>query len=220
MNGGALATAGNLVFHGSGDGALAAYRANDGVKLWEAVIGIAVMAPPISYRVNGEQYVAVSVGMGGSAGLNMTEFDYQNAGYVIAWKLGGKASLPAVEKRPAGVVQVEPTSASPGAHRRGAGALLAALLPLPRHGHQERRRAARPALLLARDARTLERHRARRDSRRPRHGELCRRDRAGRRRGDPGLRDRAGVPRADPPRARGALALRAGRVSAGEWVAD
>jgi quinohemoprotein ethanol dehydrogenase len=113
VNGGALATAGNLVFHGSGDGTLAAYRANDGAKLWEAVVGIAVMAPPISYRVNGEQYVAVSVGMGGSAGLNMTEFDYQNAGFVLAWKLGGKASLPAVEKRPAGVVQVESTSASP-----------------------------------------------------------------------------------------------------------
>jgi quinohemoprotein ethanol dehydrogenase len=63
--------------------------------------------------VNGEQYVAVSVGMGGSAGLNMTEFDYQNAGYVIAWKLGGKASLPVVEKRPPGRVQVPMTDASP-----------------------------------------------------------------------------------------------------------
>jgi quinohemoprotein ethanol dehydrogenase len=114
VNGGALATAGNLVFHGSGDGALAAYRANDGVMLWEAPVGIAVIAPPISYRVNGEQYVAVSVGMGGSAGLNLTEFDYQNAGYVIAWKLGGKASLPVVEKRPPGRVQVPMTDVSAG----------------------------------------------------------------------------------------------------------
>ncbi len=112
VNGGALATAGNLVFHGSGDGALAAYRANDGEKLWEAAIGIAVMAPPISYRVNGDQYVAVTVGIGGSAGLNLTEFDYQNAGYVIAWKLGGRATLPAVEKRPPGRVQVPMTNAS------------------------------------------------------------------------------------------------------------
>jgi quinohemoprotein ethanol dehydrogenase len=113
VNGGALATAGNLVFQGSGDGGLVAYRATDGVPLWEAKIGIAVMAPPISYRVNGEQYVAVTVGMGGSAGLNMTEFDYQNAGYVIGWKLGGKAPLPRVEKRPPGVVQLASTSASP-----------------------------------------------------------------------------------------------------------
>ena len=113
VNGGALATAGNLVFQGSGDGALAAYRANDGAKLWQAEIGIAVMAPPISYRVDGEQHVAVSVGIGGSAGLNMTEFAYRNAGYVIAWKLGGQATLPRVEERPPGRVAVPMTSASP-----------------------------------------------------------------------------------------------------------
>jgi quinohemoprotein ethanol dehydrogenase len=113
VNGGALATAGNLVFHGSGDGALTAYRATDGTKLWESPVGIAVMAPPISYRVNGEQYVAVTVGMGGSAGLNLTTFDYQNAGYVIAWKLGGGAKLPVVEKRAPGRVTVAPTEAPP-----------------------------------------------------------------------------------------------------------
>jgi quinohemoprotein ethanol dehydrogenase len=113
VNGGALATAGNLVFHGSGDGALAAYRATDGAKLWEATIGIAVMAPPISYRVDGVQYVAVTVGIGGSAGLNMTAFEYRNAGYVIAWKLGGAATLPAVEKRPPGVVSVPRPEALP-----------------------------------------------------------------------------------------------------------
>ncbi len=113
VNGGALATAGNLVFHGSGDGSFVAYRATDGAKLWEAPIGIGVMAAPISYRVGGEQLVAVSVGIGGSAGLNLTEFDYQNAGYVIAWKLGGGAKLPTVVKRPPGRVVVEPTDAPP-----------------------------------------------------------------------------------------------------------
>jgi len=113
VNGGVLATAGNLVFQGSGDGALVAYRASDGATLWQSDVGIAVMAPPISYRVNGEQYVAVSVGAGGSAGLNLTEFAYRNAGYVIAWKLGGAARLPAVEMRPPGIVAVEPTTASP-----------------------------------------------------------------------------------------------------------
>jgi PQQ-dependent dehydrogenase (methanol/ethanol family) len=119
VNGGALATAGNLVFHGSGDGALVAYRATDGALLWEAPVGIAVMAPPISYRTGGEQYVAVSVGVGGSAGLNLTEFDYQNAGYVIAWKLGGKAALPKVVKRPPGVVQVAANDAPPERVARG-----------------------------------------------------------------------------------------------------
>jgi mono/diheme cytochrome c family protein len=132
VNGGALATAGNLVFHGSGDGALAAYRATDGAKLWEAPIGIAVMAPPVTYRVVGEQYVAVTVGMGGSAGLNMTSFDYENAGYVLAWKLGGKAALPRVEKRPPGRVTVAPTHAPP--ERIAAGGALYAEHCLRCHG--------------------------------------------------------------------------------------
>jgi quinohemoprotein ethanol dehydrogenase len=113
VSGGALATAGNLVFKASGDGTLGAYRATDGGKLWEAPIGIGVMAAPISYRAGGEQHVAVSVGIGGSAGLNLTEFDYQNAGYVIAWKLGGGARLPTVAKRPPGRVLVAPTDAPP-----------------------------------------------------------------------------------------------------------
>jgi quinohemoprotein ethanol dehydrogenase len=119
VNGGVLATAGNLVFQGSGDGALVAYRATDGVPLWRAEVGIAVMAPPVAYRTGGEQYVAVTVGMGGSAGLNMTTFDYVNAGYVIAWRLGGKAALPVPVKRPPGVVQVAPTEASAERIARG-----------------------------------------------------------------------------------------------------
>jgi len=132
VNGGALATAGNLVFHGSGDGALAAYRATDGAKLWESQIGIGVIAPPISYRVDGEQYMAVSVGIGGSAALNMTEFDYQNAGYVIAWKLGGKALLPDVRKREPGEVVVAPTEAKP--ERIAEGQALYAVHCLRCHG--------------------------------------------------------------------------------------
>ncbi|MFI5320623.1 MAG: PQQ-dependent dehydrogenase, methanol/ethanol family, partial [Myxococcota bacterium] len=49
MHGGVLATAGNLVFHGTGsDATLAAYRATDGELLWEAVAPTAVMAAPIS----------------------------------------------------------------------------------------------------------------------------------------------------------------------------
>jgi PQQ-dependent dehydrogenase (methanol/ethanol family) len=119
VNGGALATAGNLVFHGSGDGALVAYRATDGTELWRADVGIAVMAPPVAYRTGGEQYVAVTVGVGGSAGLNLTTFDYVNAGYVIAWKLGGKAALPRPVKRPPGVVHVAPSGASPERIARG-----------------------------------------------------------------------------------------------------
>jgi mono/diheme cytochrome c family protein len=48
-----------------------------------------------------------------AAGLNLAQFDYQNAGYVIAWKLGGTARLPTVVKRRPGRVVVEPIEAPP-----------------------------------------------------------------------------------------------------------
>ena len=99
INAGVLATGANLVFQGGGDGAFVAYRATDGEPLWKSEVGIAVMAGPVSYEVDDEQYVAVLVGAGGSAGLNLAVLDYQNAGYVIAYKLGGKARLPEVVPR-------------------------------------------------------------------------------------------------------------------------
>ncbi len=95
MHGGTLATAGGLVFHGTGgDATLAAYRATDGELLWEAQAPSAVIAAPISYAVKGEQYVAVEIGAGGSAGMNFSRIAYENAGYVAAFKLGGSAKLP------------------------------------------------------------------------------------------------------------------------------
>lgn len=50
VNGGVLSTAGNLVFKGSGDGVLAAYRATDGEPLFSADLGIGIMAPPSPTR--------------------------------------------------------------------------------------------------------------------------------------------------------------------------
>ena len=99
VNGGALATGANLVFQGNGDGRFVAYRADDGAPLWTSEVGVAVMAGPVSYEIDGEQYVAVLAGAGGAAGLNLTMLAYQNAGYVIAYKRGGEASLPKVKPR-------------------------------------------------------------------------------------------------------------------------
>ncbi|MEE3332438.1 MAG: PQQ-dependent dehydrogenase, methanol/ethanol family, partial [Myxococcota bacterium] len=70
-NGGALATAGNLVFQGSADGRLIAYRASDGEPLWESPAGTGVMAGPVTYSVDGVQYVAVAAGWGGSFPMGM-----------------------------------------------------------------------------------------------------------------------------------------------------
>jgi quinohemoprotein ethanol dehydrogenase len=68
-NGGALATAGNLVFQGTGDGYLHAYDASSGKELWRFNAGLGIIAPPMSYSVNGHQYVSVLVGYGGSAAV-------------------------------------------------------------------------------------------------------------------------------------------------------
>ncbi len=99
MNGGTLATAGNLVFQGTGRGTFAAYRASDGERLFEARTGTGVIAPPITYTVGGEQYVSVLAGLGGGLALASADpppdtLATGNAGHVLAWKLGGKASLP------------------------------------------------------------------------------------------------------------------------------
>ena len=60
--GGALATAGNLVFMGEGDGYFDAFDATSGTKLWKFNLGAGVNAPPITYTVDGVQYIAVAAG--------------------------------------------------------------------------------------------------------------------------------------------------------------
>ncbi len=60
--GGVLATAGNLVFMGEGDGYLDAFDATNGNRLWRFNLGAGVNAPPVTYAVNGEQYIAVAAG--------------------------------------------------------------------------------------------------------------------------------------------------------------
>jgi quinohemoprotein ethanol dehydrogenase len=98
--GGVLATAGNLVFQGQVDGKFSAYTADTGKELWRFHAQAAVIAAPISYRVNGRQYVTVLVGIGTSPGL-----DWRALGGVIidartqrkrvlTFALDGRAKLP------------------------------------------------------------------------------------------------------------------------------
>jgi len=99
-NGGVVATAGNLVFQGTGMGELVAYRADNGERLWSAETQAGVLAAPISYSVDGEQYIAVEVGWGGAFGLAAGELARDshisaNLPRVLVYKLGGAAALPA-----------------------------------------------------------------------------------------------------------------------------
>jgi quinohemoprotein ethanol dehydrogenase len=99
--GGTMATGGDLVFQGRIDGRFAAYDARTGKQLWSFAAGAPVVAPPISYRVNGTQYVTVLTGNGAgggglfSPGNARFDADYYLPRRVLTFALGGKASLPA-----------------------------------------------------------------------------------------------------------------------------
>ena len=60
--GGILTTAGNLVFNGTLDGTFAAYDGKTLAELWSINLGAGINAPPITFSINGKQYVAVLVG--------------------------------------------------------------------------------------------------------------------------------------------------------------
>lgn len=91
--GGVLSTSGNLVFEGTASGQLVVYSADEGKKLKEIEVGTGIMAAPMSYEVDGEQYVAVMVGYGGvrlsSGGNEGAMKKYRNVGRIIAFKLDG-----------------------------------------------------------------------------------------------------------------------------------
>ena len=95
-SGGVLATAGNLVFQGRSDGIFMAYRATDGAPLWKFDAGTGVMAPPVTYQVDGVQYITLMVGWGGAAGLlNRPGWGPSKAGFgrILTFALGASAQF-------------------------------------------------------------------------------------------------------------------------------
>jgi PQQ-dependent dehydrogenase (methanol/ethanol family) len=78
--GGVLATAGNLVFTGEGNGNVNAYDAKSGAKLWSFQCGAGVNAPPTSYVVNGKQYIAVAAG-------GNSQLDFKRGNSIIVFTL-------------------------------------------------------------------------------------------------------------------------------------
>ena len=103
-NGGTLATGGDLVFQGSADGNFSAYDARTGRLLERKFTGTAIIAPPITYRVDGVQYVSVLAGFGGATFFMLDERNparkYVNTGRVLTFRLGGnEVPLPAEKPR-------------------------------------------------------------------------------------------------------------------------
>jgi quinohemoprotein ethanol dehydrogenase len=95
IGGGTVTTAGNLVFHVINDGRFVAYSADKGEKLFEIQTGRTDMAPPITYEVDGKQYLAFMGGLGRAAtivGPNDATVDHPPLLFVF--ELDGKAELP------------------------------------------------------------------------------------------------------------------------------
>jgi PQQ-dependent dehydrogenase (methanol/ethanol family) len=100
-NGGVLTTASGLVFQGTGSGKLVAYDAFDGTKLWETDTRTGIIAPPVTYEIDGEQYVAIMAGWGGAGPLilNMPGSAAAGNGRMLVYKLDGQEVLPTAPER-------------------------------------------------------------------------------------------------------------------------
>jgi quinohemoprotein ethanol dehydrogenase len=121
-----LTTAGNLVVQGTSAGKLMVYRADTGAVLREINVGTGIMAAPVTYEIDSEQYIAVLAGFGGAmAPLYPSEsapHRYQNYGRLLAFKLGGTSTPLPPRREPQTTPPPPPLpAATPGTVQRGAG---------------------------------------------------------------------------------------------------
>ena len=107
-NGGVLATAGGLVFQGDALGIFSAYDKETGERLWEFNTYTSMLAPPISFEIDGEQYVSILTGSGGGDLFGgeplppieiQASLTYNNFGRLLVFKLGGQKELPIPDVR-------------------------------------------------------------------------------------------------------------------------
>ncbi|SLK10158.1 quinohemoprotein ethanol dehydrogenase [Novosphingobium mathurense] len=94
-SGGAMATAGGLVMQGTADGFLDVYDARSGKRLRRVNIGTGVMAAPMTYTIDGVQYVAVMAGFGGALNVayptGAVAAERENYERLVVLKLDGAA---------------------------------------------------------------------------------------------------------------------------------
>ncbi|MEM1403621.1 MAG: PQQ-dependent dehydrogenase, methanol/ethanol family [Pseudomonadota bacterium] len=121
-NGGMLSTGGNLLFQGNADGELVAYRADSGEELWSFDAQTGIVAPPVTYRIDGEQYVAIVAGWGGSLALvgggALKAGAIPNRSRLMVFKLGGEEALPPAVDEPL-VIDPPPMVANADSVARG-----------------------------------------------------------------------------------------------------
>jgi quinohemoprotein ethanol dehydrogenase len=95
IGGGVVTTASNLVFQVTNEGKLLAYTADKGEKLFELQVGRTGMGPPITYDVDGKQYVAFVGGLGRSVmTAGPTDAKIDTPPMLFVFELDGKAPMP------------------------------------------------------------------------------------------------------------------------------
>ncbi|MFK8020906.1 MAG: PQQ-dependent dehydrogenase, methanol/ethanol family [Pseudomonadales bacterium] len=99
-NGGTLSTGGGLVFQGTVDGKFMAFDAKNGNELFNFETQNGIVGSPVSYAVDGVQYIALPVARGGGisliAGAQLQRDTAQ--GRIMAFRLSGADELPALVK--------------------------------------------------------------------------------------------------------------------------
>lgn len=104
-NGGVLSTAGNLVFQGDVDGVFNAFNAKTGERLWQFDSGNMISAAPMTYSVDGKQYVAVMSGFGTAWSKLAGKISWaddgprNNKSRLLVFSLEGNKTLPVEPRR-------------------------------------------------------------------------------------------------------------------------
>jgi mono/diheme cytochrome c family protein len=119
---GTLSTAGNLVFQGGQDNLFNAYDAATGERLWSADPQTAV-ASPVTYAIDGQQYIAIAVGFGGGfaaeGGPVAHDWKVPRLSRVLVYKLGGSHVLPPLPEDSRTMPKPAPVTASADVVMRG-----------------------------------------------------------------------------------------------------
>jgi quinohemoprotein ethanol dehydrogenase len=98
-NSGVMTTS-DLVFQGTAEGDFNAMDARTGKVIWTKNLGTGIVAPPITYLVDGVQYVTIAVGWGGVQGQSNRNTEQINPGTVYTFAIGKNAAMPVFEKQP------------------------------------------------------------------------------------------------------------------------
>ena len=115
--GGVLATAGGLVFQGTLAGRLTVRDAATGKLLKAIETGSSMLAAPMTYRIDGVQYVAIAAGWGGGGWSYVPPYSaayrYSNANRLLVFRLDGRP-VPFPAKLPPLTVAPPPPARAPG----------------------------------------------------------------------------------------------------------